>query len=118
MSLWQVAFVFPVKHACMTPPPCSTPSFTPLVRAAYDADLVVRVVSLDPDSQECNSPIAFAFPGVFETLTRRPTFGEIFFCDIRPEIDFSINLQVVVHELLHVVVRARPALRRKLLRNP
>ena len=57
------------------------------------------------EAPTCDGTIAFALPVLFETLTRRPTFGQITFCQIRPDVDFATNMQVVVHELIHVLVR-------------
>eukprot|EP00892_Ulva_mutabilis_P001587 jgi/Ulvmu1/11429/UM076_0003.1 len=75
----------------------------PLPDGAYDADVVVKVATAAEEDQRCDGVIAFAQPRLFETLTRRPTFGLIQFCSIEPEFGFAINMQTVVHELLHVL---------------
>lgn len=76
--------------------------------AGIDADILVKVASYPADTNFCRSSLAAALPVVFETLTRRAIFGQIWVCQILPKFDFSGNLATVVHELIHIVVRPPP----------
>lgn len=57
--------------------------------------------------------IAFALPGLFEKLTRRPMFGMMWVCHLG-EDDFATDLGVIMHELGHIIVRFHLLCRRRL----
>eukprot|EP00892_Ulva_mutabilis_P001828 jgi/Ulvmu1/11646/UM008_0050.1 len=68
-----------------------------------DADLLIKVTSYPVDTEFCKSSLAAALPVVYETLTRRALFGQVWMCQIQPRYDFSSNLATVLHELTHVI---------------
>lgn len=87
------------------------------LHAAYDADIVIRVVTVPGRrTLPCSSGAASWGTAVhFEPETGRPIFGEMILCDADPNFFFTGMLQFVVHEMLHnmvrVVVRATALMR-------
>ena len=82
----------------------SAADLEPHRRAGIDADILIKVSSFPADTDFCKTSIAAAMPVVYETLTRRAIFGQIWMCQVFPDNDFSSNLAHVLHELTHIVV--------------
>lgn len=74
--------------------------------AAYDADMVIKVTSGLRASPECDGSDAVSKTGLFDTLTKRPIFGQIRMCSTEPTTFLPITLQVVLHEIFHMLVRS------------
>jgi hypothetical protein len=74
--------------------------------AGIDADLLVKVASLPNNHPICvGGAIAAALPVLFEEATRRPIFGILLTCNLGQK-DFSSDLGVIMHEMLHIIVRS------------
>lgn len=72
--------------------------------AAYDADIVFKVNSNVPIFPFCGRTAAIGNAVLFEPLTRRPIFGQLRLCNVKPTDFLTNTLQFVLHELLHTLV--------------
>ena len=79
--------------------------------ADFDADLLVIVTGLDLNLPSCmNGLLASAgFLVIDQPGTNRPIAGEVQFCGVNPA-DFTFDLTVTVHEMMHVLVCPAPCM--------
>jgi hypothetical protein len=73
------------------------------IDAGIDADIVLKVDTLDSNSKECEYLLASATYDILEGDTNRPIFGFLTLCHVNMN-DFEGDLTTTVHEVLHILV--------------